>query len=353
MKKTLLLAALAPVLFTSSVLAAPAMTSNTLGGASSVLAPVTEGRWFADYDEAVKVAKAEGKDLLVDFTGSDWCGWCIKLHDEVFDHAEWIDEASKNYVFVALDFPRSDEAKALVPNPKRNEELKDELGVRGFPTIFLMNTDGVAYAQTGYQAGGPEAYVKHMNEIAASGKKAMVASKRVADAFTSAEGDEAKWAAWGDLVTAFNDMDADSPFVSSLVDHVRWGFDTDADNKAGKKEVAAKALLTKGIVDDELVAYAKEADPKNEKGLFEITVESAFSQVRDDETARAAVAALEEVNPMGFQDKELGFRLNFTAARWCAGPLEDADKAAKLGAKAMEIGTDDPEMLAALKEIIG
>ena len=47
-----------------------------------------EADWIADYDEAVKIAKAEGKDLLVDFTGSDWCGWCIKLHDEVFSFEE-------------------------------------------------------------------------------------------------------------------------------------------------------------------------------------------------------------------------------------------------------------------------
>ena len=48
-----------------------------------------EVKWYADFDEAQKVAVAEGKDLLVDFTGSDWCGWCIKLEEEVFDHAEW------------------------------------------------------------------------------------------------------------------------------------------------------------------------------------------------------------------------------------------------------------------------
>ncbi|MFT7171499.1 MAG: thiol-disulfide isomerase/thioredoxin [Paracoccaceae bacterium] len=349
MKKSLLVAALAPVL----ALAVPAFASTTTANASTLLAPAVEGRWFADYDEAVKVAKEEGKDLLVDFTGSDWCGWCIKLHDEVFDHDEWITEASKSYVFVALDFPNGAEAKALVPNPERNEELKKELGVRGFPTIFLMGTDGVPYAQTGYQKGGPAAYLKHMSEIAASGKKAMVASVRVADAFTSAEDGDAKWAAWDDLVTAFNEMDSGSPFVSSLVEHVRWGFDTDADNAAGKKVVAAKALLSKGLVDDAVLEFAKESDPKNESGMFESAVEAQFSGVKDDVTARAAVAGLESLNALGFKDKELGFTLNFTAARWCSGPLDDAEKVAEFAKKAMEFGSKDEAAMAALKDLMG
>lgn len=353
MKKTLLIASLLPAL----TVAAPAFGSGSLAEASSTVAPVVEGRWFADYDEAVKVAKEEGKDLLVDFTGSDWCGWCIKLHDEVFDHEAWYNEASKKFVFVALDFPRADEVKALVPNPERNEELKNELGVRGFPTIFLMTTDGVPYAQTGYQAGGPEAYLEHMDEIGTAGKEALVTSKRVADAFTSAEGDEAKWAAWDDLVAAFNKMDANSPFVGKLVEHVQWALEADADNKAGKKDVAVMALLSKGQGTEELIEYAKSADPKNEMGMYELTVDAQFNQVRDNESALAAAEALKALNQLGFKDTELGFRLNFSVARWYAGPLadndEDGSKKAMFGKKAMELGTSDSDAMEALKEIMG
>ncbi len=347
MKKTLLIAALAPVLSFATLALNSAPSTTTAAEA------VSEGRWFADYDEAVKVAKEEGKDLLVDFTGSDWCGWCIRLHEEVFDHDEWIDEASKSYVFVALDFPNSDELKAAVPNPERNEELKNELGVRGFPTIFLMNTEGVAYAQMGYEKGGPEVYLKKMAENAASGKKAMAAAAVVADAFTSAEGDKAKWAAWDALIAAFNEMPSDSPFVKQLVEHVRWGLDADKDNAAGKKLVAVKALLAKGLADEEMMEFGRTTDPKNEMGLLELVVEAQFSMVRDDATAKAAVAGLESINAIGFKDKKVGFMLNFTAARWCAGPLQDEEKKMIFGKKAIEIGTDDEDMLAAVKDMIG
>ena len=319
-----------------------------------VEAPATiEARWFADYDEAVAVAKQEGKDLFVDFTGSDWCGWCIRLHDEVFAHDEWISAASKDYVFVALDFPNAEEIKAKVPNPKRNRELSEKHNVAGFPTILLMTADGVAYAQTGYQAGGPEAYVAHMNEIAASGKKAMAASKVVVDAFTAAEGDDAKWTAWDALVAAYNDMDASSPFVAPLEEHVRWAMDADKENASGKKGIAVAALLGKGIVDDDITAFVTANDPKNEKGMLEKIAAAKFGMVRDDASAKAAVAALREINALGFKDKTQGFEMNFTAARWCAGPLADDAGKVEFAKKAMELGTDDEDMLAALKEMIG
>jgi len=110
----------------------------------------TEGPWLEDYDEAVKVARAEGKDLFVDFTGSDWCGWCIRLDSEVFEHDEWLDAVQGDYVLVKLDFPRKQEIKDLVPNPKRNEELKNKLGVTRFPTIMLLTADGDSFGRTGY-----------------------------------------------------------------------------------------------------------------------------------------------------------------------------------------------------------
>lgn len=134
--------------------------------ALGAMSPVGDGAtWYADYDEAVKVAEAEGKDLLVDFTGSDWCGWCIRLHNEVFQHETFWKAAQEDFVLVALDFPRSEEARAKVPNPGRNNELKTLHGIRGFPTVLLMTPEGDVYGRTGYQRGGAEPYVKHLHEL--------------------------------------------------------------------------------------------------------------------------------------------------------------------------------------------
>jgi thioredoxin-related protein len=81
--------------------------------------------WIADYDKAVEAAKAQKKDLFVDFTGSDWCGWCKRLDAEVFSKPEFLDPIQKEYILVSLDFPNAEAIKKKVPNPARNAELRD------------------------------------------------------------------------------------------------------------------------------------------------------------------------------------------------------------------------------------
>lgn len=137
----------------------------TAGVAGPALAVADEAQWYADYDEAAAVAAKEGKDLLVEFTGSDWCHFCIKFHGEITQHEEFWKEAQEDFVLVALDFPRGAAAKKKVPNPKRNVELRDQHGVRGYPTVLLMTPEGDVYGQTGYREVGPEAYVDHLDDL--------------------------------------------------------------------------------------------------------------------------------------------------------------------------------------------
>ena len=63
--------------------------------------------WVSDFEKAKTTAAAEGKDLLIDFTGSDWCGWCIKLRKEVFDLDAFKAAGPKNFVLVEIDFPQN------------------------------------------------------------------------------------------------------------------------------------------------------------------------------------------------------------------------------------------------------
>ena len=121
--------------------------------------------WELDWKKATERAKAEGKDLLVNFTGSDWCGWCIKLDKEVFTQGDFAEKAGKHFVFVFLDFPNAPELKEKVVDPKLAQELKEKFSVRGFPSILLVNADGNAWGKTGYRRGGPENYLKHLEEM--------------------------------------------------------------------------------------------------------------------------------------------------------------------------------------------
>ena len=120
--------------------------------------------WLTDIDAAKKSASESKKDLLIDFTGSDWCGWCIKLNDEVFKHDAFKTGVKDSFVLVEIDFPRE---KGKLPEDvrKRNTELGEKYAVQGYPTILLCDAEGKPYAATGYEEGGPEKYVSHLNEL--------------------------------------------------------------------------------------------------------------------------------------------------------------------------------------------
>jgi protein disulfide-isomerase len=101
--------------------------------------------------------------VLVNFTGSDWCKWCIKLNDEVFSQSEVESYAEKNLVLVRLDFPRniqqSNETKMY------NNTLAQRYGIQGFPTILVFDNQGKLVAKTGYQPGGATNYVSHIQSF--------------------------------------------------------------------------------------------------------------------------------------------------------------------------------------------
>lgn len=318
----------------------------------SVPALADDSIWFADYDLAAAEAKKTGKDLFVDFTGSDWCGWCIRLHKEVFDFEAFQKGVEQDFVLVALDFPRAEEVKAKVPNPQRNDELRDLHGVRGYPTILLMTADGEVFARTGYRPGGPEAYVANVTEIRASGKRALKEVGEKLGAWESAEG-EAKLAAWDKLAELALTLDGDSPFAGRLADPLATAFETDPDNAQGRTLAAVKALMKLGLVDETLHAKVLELDPDNAEGLREQALEAQFGGVGDDATARAAIAALTDFEAAAkFKDTKLAARLTTNAATWLAGPLEDPEAAKPWAQKALDLKPEDPEQVAALEKIV-
>lgn len=96
--------------------------------------------WDDDYDKALTAAKTDKKLVLLDFTGSDWCGWCMKLDKEVFSKADFKAFAKENLELVTVDFPNSKKLPHKVE--KQNAELKKTFKVNGFPTLVLLNAEG-------------------------------------------------------------------------------------------------------------------------------------------------------------------------------------------------------------------
>lgn len=122
---------------------------------------VTE--WGTDYDAALKQARETNRPILVDFTGSDWCGWCIKLDKEVFSQPAFQAYATNNLVLLMLDFPRAKPQSEAIK--KQNEKLSQKYGIEGFPTILLLDAEGRVLGRTGYQPGGAEAYLTHLKKM--------------------------------------------------------------------------------------------------------------------------------------------------------------------------------------------
>ncbi len=125
---------------------------------------VQKSKGFIDDFARAKVeAAALSQPILALFTGSDWCPWCVKLHDEVFDKSEFKAFAADNLVLFIADFPRG--KKLSDDLQKQNRALAETYGVRGFPTVLLLGADGKVLAQTGYQEGGAAAYVASLKEL--------------------------------------------------------------------------------------------------------------------------------------------------------------------------------------------
>lgn len=125
--------------------------------------PVSAADWLENYEEALALAQKENKPILVNFTGSDWCGWCMRLDKEVFATVEFSSWASARVVLLKLDFPRTKPQSQKLW--EQNKQLAGDFGVRGFPTILLLNPDGTPKAQTGYRQGGVAAYLQYLDGL--------------------------------------------------------------------------------------------------------------------------------------------------------------------------------------------
>lgn len=116
--------------------------------------------WETDLDTALSRARELDRSVLVYFAGSDWCGWCARFHTEIVYTDLFRDFTDRFVVPVLIDFPR---IRELTPEQQRaNEQLAARFGVRGFPTVLILDPDGSERFRTGFLAGGAGNYVAHL-----------------------------------------------------------------------------------------------------------------------------------------------------------------------------------------------
>jgi protein disulfide-isomerase len=126
-----------------------------------------DGSWLTSYDAALKQSKKTGRPILVDFTGSDWCRYCVMLEDEVFSKPAFRKWAKDRVVLLRLDFPRAKPQPKAVA--KANQDIAMRYRITGFPTILFLTANGDVVGKYGYDRGGATYWTKTADLILQNG----------------------------------------------------------------------------------------------------------------------------------------------------------------------------------------
>lgn len=148
-----------------------------MAGLAALVVPAFAAEWMTDLDAARTKAAAENKAVLVDFTGSDWCGYCIRLKKQVFDTPEFESYAADKFVLVEIDVPRDVKRVGGAENYQKNQTICQQYKVSGFPTIMVLNADNKVLG--GFVGGQPSlaATKEPLDAALANGERLAQAAK--------------------------------------------------------------------------------------------------------------------------------------------------------------------------------
>jgi protein disulfide-isomerase len=153
-------------LFTCALAASPTLVAADGAGdapqAAAAHQPGTDGRFIENYAAAVNLAKTTGRPLLIDFTGSDWCPWCIRLDHEVFATPAFTTWAAGHVVLLRADFPAEKPQDAATI--AQNRDLARTWNIEGYPTVIVCDVAGKLLAQSGYLPGGADAWIQDLTQ---------------------------------------------------------------------------------------------------------------------------------------------------------------------------------------------
>lgn len=128
--------------------------------------------WGEDFAAAGATAQKEGKLLLLAFSGSDWCGWCVKMEKDIYSNKKFISEAKKDYILLMIDSPRNKEILSKLAK-KQNPELLKKYGIRGFPCTVIVRPSGEEVKRfSGYQRDGVDPFLKELKAVADAARPA-------------------------------------------------------------------------------------------------------------------------------------------------------------------------------------
>ena len=253
----------------------------------AALAPAWAAEWMTDLEAAKAKAAAENKAVLVDFTGSDWCGWCIRLRKQVLDTPAFETYAKDKFVLMEVDVPQNPKFdQALL---KRNQELCEQYGVSGFPTILVINPKGDV-------VGGFSGYVASTAEAAKPLDAALATAALLAKAETQQGAEQV-----ATLAAAYKSLPEDLRENASALRQRIIALDTDDTSgmkrlqRVQEQRVALQQAINKAASAAEAIAIVDQAlptaEPENKAGMLQIKFQLMFmsAQTVDDIKASAEV----------------------------------------------------------------
>ena len=290
--------------------------SLAIAATAALLIPTTgqtaEG-WLVDFEKAKAQAAKEGKSLLMEFTGSDWCPPCKSLAKNVLTQDVFKNEVPKNFILLKLDNPR-DKSKQTPEEIEQYKTLSKKYGIQGVPTIFLADAKGRPYWQTvGYSGDPADKYVANLKDQLKTLAKRDAAFAKASDASGT---EKAKHIAEGlSLVSSELALNTYSDEVAEIIK-------LDANNEAGlkakyeglKNSVDFKAdlenVMRSGGDDPKAVLAAIDKLIEEKKPTGEAKQEALFYQgsiyFRDDkDKAKATLLEAQKLAP----ESETGKRI--------------------------------------------
>ena len=122
--------------------------------------------WLTDFEQAKKSASEQDKNIIIVFSGSDWCAPCIKLDKNIWQSESFKNEAAKDWVLIKANFPRKKANELSNEQTEHNRKLAEKYNIEGsFPLVVILDKNGKLLGKMGFKNVSPEEYIKMIHVL--------------------------------------------------------------------------------------------------------------------------------------------------------------------------------------------
>lgn len=122
--------------------------------------------WLTDFEQAKRIAIEQNKNIIIVFSGSDWCAPCIKLDKNIWQSESFKNEAAKDWVLIKANFPRKKANELSKEQTEHNRKLADKYNIEGsFPLVVILDKNGKLLGKMGFKNVSPEEYIKMIHVL--------------------------------------------------------------------------------------------------------------------------------------------------------------------------------------------